>query len=312
MKKYFVFKLNLGPDIIDTYNDMEQLKIVVIPNNLKQIFQHTELSNSLKLTSEVEYKDFRKSELFDTFNTLSDQHEEEYLKIVSEFKETGGFGYTADYQKMNTEFGLLLNKIYKEFPYLKEVSETRDDDLTHDLEFKVGTGRKYVESNRKIKKYLRDNIQEQQSRNFNFYYESTTEYIYINSAHKDAINLANIIQEEINTNRGKNEIGEVSINPISEKVEVIIKQKSAIKEVSFHYVYPNGKKDVNNRNEAIKKLKAEKERVTYLTNSKNGFSPDDIQDIAEEKSKKGYLSDVLHKGRSIINWIQKEVLKEFE
>ena len=308
--KYFVFKLNLSPDIIDTYKDMDQLKTIVIPNDLKRIFQYEELSNSLKLTFYTEQDDFRDSEMFDVFNRYADQHEKEYLKIVSLYKKTGGFEYTAEYQKLNDKFGNILRNIFVQFPYLKEVCSYSEAHLTSDLEYKVGTGKTYVERQRKIRKYLSGEFGKLESNTVTFFYERSSEFIYIDITSKNVISLAKLIQKEINNK--KNNIGKVSINPISEKIEINITQDTPLKEVTFNYVYPNGKTDVKKRNEAIKRIRAEKENTTYLTSSMTGFSPDDIKDLAEVKSKLGYLSDVLHKGHSIIRWIQKEVSKEFK
>lgn len=312
-KKYFVFKLNLGPDILELYKfDMKQIRYSIIPDDLKKIFISKDLENSTRYSCTVKQNDFRDSELYSEFMELSDIHEQKYLAIVKIYQKTGGFNYSPDYQKLNNRFGKLLGKILREYPYLESAFNITDPKLSEDLEFKVGTGKKYVERQRKIKRYLRNQKEFIKKVAFDFYYEKNSEFIYINENQSRSIFFANIIQEEINKNKNLTNIGEVSINPISEKVELNIKQKAPIKEISLSYVYPNGKKEVDERNAAIKKIKADREKRTYSTSSKTGFSVENIEDLAEEEGRKGYLSDILHKGRSVVKWVQLEILKDFK
>lgn len=312
-KKYFVFKLNLGPDILELYKfDMEQIRNSIIPDDLKKIFISKDLDNSTRYSCTVKQNDFRNSDLYSQFIKLSNIHEQEYLAIVKEYRKTGGFNYSPSYQKLNNQFGKLMKKIRREYPYLESALNINDPKLSEDLEFKVGTGKKNVERQRKIKIYLENHNEFVNDVSFNFYYEKNREYIYISENHNKAIFFASIIQEEINKNKKSTNIGEVSINPISEKIELDIRQKTPIKEISLSYVYPNGKKEVDERNAAIKKIKAEREERTYKTSSKQGISEENVKNLAEEEGKKGYLSDILYKGRSVVKWIQLEIRKDFK
>lgn len=310
-RKYKEFKLNLGPDILEAYNfDMEQIKHTIIPEDLKKIFSETVLTSSYKYTFHVKQASFLDTQEYYNFVKMAKNHEKEYLKIVKSFKETGGFSYTAEYQNLNETFGKLLSDILKKFPYLEEAFSIKDNSINEDLVFRVGTGKKYIERQRKIIKYLDSKTKFDSEFSFDFYYEPSSEHIYI-TAEEDTVSLAKLIQEEINKNRQDTNIGEISINPISDKVKIDIKQKNPLKEVEFTYVYPNGHKEVNERAQAIKKMKAEKEQVKYTTSSNEGFSVPTIEELATEESKKGYLSDIRHRGKSIIKWIQREVSKEF-
>lgn len=311
--KYFVFKLNLGPDILELYKfDMEQIRYSIIPVDLKKIFISKDLDNSTRYSCIVKQEDFRCSELYSEFIKLSDIHEQEYLAIVKIYRKTGGFNYSPYYQKLNNQFGNLMKKILRGYPYLESALNITDPKLSEDLEFKVGTGKKYVERQRKIKRYLENHKEFVKEMSFYFYYEQDSEYIYISENQNKAIFFASIIEEEINKNKKLTNIGEVSINPISEKIELDIKQKAPIKEISLSYVYPNGKKEVDDRNSAIKQIKAEREERKYTTSSKQGISEENIKNLTEEEAKKGYLSDILYKGRSVIKWIQLEIRKDFK
>lgn len=145
---------------------------------------------------------------------------------------------------------------------------------------------------------------------FEFYYEPSSEHIYIPKG-EDTVSLARVIQEEINKNKKITNIGEVTINPISDKIQINIKQNSPIREIEFSYVYPNGHREVDKRAKAIERMKAEKEQTKYTTSSNEGFSVLTIEEVAEEESKKGYLFDIRHKGKSVIEWVQREVSKVF-
>ncbi|MGF7485328.1 hypothetical protein [Lactococcus lactis] len=310
-EKYNEFKLNLGPDVLEAYNfSMAQIKEKIIPEELNKIFPVTELSTSYKYTCTIRNSDFLESDKYKEFIELAKYHEQEYLKIVKSFEETGGFSYTAEYQKLNARFGKLLSSILTEFPYLEEAFNIKDSSINDDLVFRVGTGKKYIERQRKIRKYLASRLNFEKEFSFEFYYEPSSEHIYILEG-ENTVTLARIIQDEVNKEKHITNIGEITINPISDKIKVEIKQKAPIKEIEFSYVYPNGHREATDRAKAIEIMMAEKEQTKFTTTFKDGFSIANIEKIAEEESKKGYLSDVRHRGKSVIKWLKREVLKDF-
>ncbi|MCI2172543.1 hypothetical protein [Schleiferilactobacillus perolens] len=103
-------------------------------------------------------------------------------------------------------------------------------------------------------------------------------------------------------NSSKSNIGEVSINPIIEKIEI----NDSYRSVELEFAYPNGKKQTDERANVLKLAKQTKANDMKITlkfdrlDKSSKLSSEGITDVIQPAAERGYLKSAMSGGKNII------------
>lgn len=315
---FYVAKLNLSPKVISAYKKnkddikgMEQLKKIVVINELNNIFSTSENEFTNKLikkythTEENIKKNIKESEIYISFKKAQSDLLSGYEEVVEKSQKNKGIFWPNKFlnetkPKMKKE----LYKIKKEFPILDQVIlNISDDTVKNNIpgNSNFGHGRKYLLDAEKIKFFLIDNNIKSFDGNYSFYYEVVKERILVPCEEGENMFKRIIfdIQEQINGNDGN--IGSVHIIPIYEDFEV----DKAYKNVTFEVVYPNNPERTDDIDRVLdptfQESGADKIEVKMHSNE-NKFDGSLIGKLARNSfgATKGYLKTIKSEGKDIV------------
>ena len=145
MGNYYVFKLNLAPNIINSYvqnrpNGWNQLKFQVINSDLERVFgKPIEFEETKVLLFRSGIVDLRKrlldSEEYQTFIKCHKRLEDEYFKVVNDYTRVSGIYWSDKYLNLIKPAAInSLNELLKVFPFLQTALEDiSNDDVVGNL-----------------------------------------------------------------------------------------------------------------------------------------------------------------------------------
>lgn len=299
---YFVFKLNLQPNIINIYSK-EEFEAVVsqdIPLHLVSIMDAVERNNGHieiflpKLDGDLAKK------IFEQLKVLTEELAEEYSKILEGFENGTGINYSKSFLDKNEECGNLRRKLTKFFPMLKEsFSKYEDDEIDQiynlHLDFHVGTGITHIRKFYKMDAYINEiGINEIFLTNTErMFYNKNNERIIVESANQEAaLRSIKRLEKYINSKHDFYfDLGKVKINPIYENIVI----KGNVTEITYTTVYPNGNPSFD-RDNILSKANAKAEKTTLFAPDGQELNVEEVEKEVNKKSKYGYTSGVEAKG----------------
>ncbi|CAK8054560.1 hypothetical protein [Eupransor demetentiae] len=311
MSKYYTFKINVGPDILKLYrHNMDQLRSFVIPNALGEVFTFEEIE-SKEIMKYVSSKQHSKTDILDSavykkFISLTKKLELEYRKVAEEYENTGRVVYEPDFLKSADDANQALKQLQQDFIELDGAKNISNDDVDEGLLFRVGTGVRCLQGSRKVKLFLKDMSDESQNKQNMFYYDKRNEYIYLSTdlGENQVLRQVKVIEETVNHSAYRLNIGEITINPVSDSVRISGNYSS----LTLVYSYPNGReKDADDRDAALslKKTGAIRKEEKFIMPADEKFPNEIINDITGGMSSDGYLKDIKHGKKSIVKWMIK-------
>ncbi|WP_334328426.1 hypothetical protein [Companilactobacillus sp. HBUAS59699] len=332
MTEYYVAKLNLKPTIIGLYTEndknkgINQLMNYVIPSSLIEVFNKYDYfsgEDEIYLFDGNRYnEDIQLVLMSPEFEELQNAYSkllDEYKKVIENSEKNNGIFWPNEYLKhTKSRMKRALWSFRSKFPNIIELSSNLPDDKVDDRipgNSNYGHGRKYLFDVEKIFYVIdskKDDGIDQLSDNIRFFYEKSSEKIYIESIitvaeFKEELSL---IQNRINSS-GTN-IGKVTINPIYD--EVILNK--SYNSVTFQIVYPNNSKRRNNQNRVLDKVFTETHSdsmgVKMNSDGESNFTPGEIKSASDLfGAKDGYLKSVRANGKKLNIEGVKKIVKKF-
>lgn len=325
-KRNYLFKLNVQPHILKRYeNRMHKLKNIIIPNlifnSYNNLFKGPVVGkNSLKLTIVQDFNEIASSVDYQELLKITDEIAIEYKNITKEYRMGKGIYYDPQFlvkldNAMNDRKALLskynvLNQANSRFN-TSQAYEELERVYNFEIDTEIGKGLDHIRRVRKIILYLDEQIQ-------NGLEEITVDYSYkteifkINNVTIDQA-LASYKKIETQLNDYKDEIGNVKINPIYEKL--FLNTSKNMKSIEVLTTYPNG-----NTDDELEALLVDLPSSTGSKEVRTTFIAPDSQDnsrflkninkLARIPSEKGYLSDIRSSGVTIINFNESIIRSE--
>lgn len=306
----YEYKINLEPNIIAAYSKQnlqdgkKQLREILIPNMLKNLFQKIEtIDDNTLFLSNPESLEIRLTEEYEDFKDKMAMLYTKYNAVVKEFEDTGGITYSKSFlNDTKKEAKDAIKKLLRAFPELNLAADYPNNLFNKMLNKDVGHGRMYIIHGRKIEKYLDENPL---STSISAYYDSLTERIYLKAENDNGAEASRVLLTKmINGISYEHNLGKININPIFEEYKI----PNAYGKVVFHFVYPNGlspekSKDIfdkMNKFEKINKLPFSKLDVSISAPAEEKFSADQIEDVGKEDGKFGYLANITNAAKKIM------------
>ncbi|MFL2101319.1 hypothetical protein [Desemzia sp. FAM 23989] len=308
---YYVFKLNLQPNILAVYRQKEELEYLIseeIPNVLESVLQVNEVEGFFKLTIENHSKeDFYK--LFESLEEKTHKLVSEYKKILLNYRKTGEIHYTQDFLKLNEDCMISRRSIESKFPSIKKAYDIVLDEIIESLyeletDNQVGTGITHIKKFYKIKRYI--SLDEGASSiiplELTSYYNPKTEHILVETDNIDAAtNFIDAFELLINSSKDVTlRIGKININPVYKSF--ILEGEHT--EVSYTLVYPNGNPPLDRHN-ILRDSEAKELHSTLVGPDGRPLKLEPINKMLEEEAKKGYLKRMEGKAKGVFSKIKK-------
>lgn len=308
---YYVFKLNLQPNILAVYRQNEELEYLIseeIPNVFESVLQVNEVDDFFKLTIENHSKrDFYK--LFELLEEKTHKLVSEYKKILLNYRKTGEIHYTQDFLKLNEGCMISRRSIESKFPSIKKAYDIVPDEIIESLykletDNQVGTGITHIKKFYKIKRYI--SLDEGASSiiplELTSYYNPKTEHILVETDNMDAaINFIDAFELLINSSKDITlRIGKININPVYKSF--ILEGEHT--EISYTLVYPNGNPPLDRHN-ILRDSEAKELHSTLVGPDGRPLKLEPINKMLEEEAKKGYLKRMEGKAKGIFSKIKK-------
>lgn len=307
MIECYVTKLNVEPSILELYTE-ENLVSNVIPASLDRIFsKQGEQDGLIKYQIRNNFQEAIQAELYQEILTIKDALIVEYNQVVKIFRGTGEIVYNKNYMSLRSLLKLRIDEFLEKYPFLKNSEEIRLASFSKGRVSEIQMGITYIDRVRKIEYFLTANIETVYTTNF--YYDTALERIYIPTSKVDSSDvifslnkIIREIQDKINLLKGESDIGRVRINIVyDENYEI---KPGKYKEITVVTVYPNG----NPTLDRLKALKAAKQETKYTAPEGETFDVGVFKDDTEDDAKSGYISEILSRGKNII---ENKVLKIF-
>lgn len=302
MKSYYVFKLNIQPNILAHFtksNELEYLISEVIPNSFELIMEVKENKGIFQMLFE-DVSEINFEEKFKELEDITNKLIKEYKNILQDYQIKGEIYYSKEFLKLNDKCGNLRRYIESEFSGLKKAYEIITDDEVekeYDLvtDNQVGTSITHIKKFYKLKIYIStdESISAITPLNLNAFYNPKTEHILVEADKEDeARNYIDAFIRVVNNNKEVTQsIGKININPIYESISL----EGNYSEISYTLVYPNGNPPLN-RNNILEQSQAKEQHTTLIGTDGKPLNTKPVQDILEEQGKKGYLKSLIVKG----------------
>ena len=180
--EYYVFKFNLEPNVLRTYNyesQKDNVINVVIPNALKGIFTSFENvdKNKIKFKDYIDIDNIKHSTEYNEMMTLNATMIKMYENVVENYNKGKGITYTPEYLDKRKELKTSIDRLVEIYPLLKGAFELSDSIYSVDAFASVKMSVAYIRKAKKIEYYV-GNFPEDLS-DMEFIYDTDKEYIYI-------------------------------------------------------------------------------------------------------------------------------------
>lgn len=309
----YVFKLNLEPSILQMYQfNKRQIEQVVIPSALDRIFQSKIKESNVNIieynTKQIDIDEIRENEIYIKLVETLELFHGMYLNVVTQYKQTGAISYSQDFMIRRDFLNQLIKRIFDLYPILEFKISNMKNVIIIDQFSRVKMGSTYLQRAAKIKKFV-DDYTEERNPSITFYYDLTSERIYLQTEAIESIDRteevrhnAGVIQDLINEYKTVTNIGKVSINPVYNLIQL----EGLYSEITIEIVYPNGNPS-EDRSEAIEQVNAAKEIKKLIASKGQKIDANDVNPIISENAQKGYLTSVTSRGKNIIKGIIEQV-----
>lgn len=308
MPRMFAFKFNLGPEMLNVYdNDMRVAKEQVIPSALDIVFLRVRKEENYYFYElRDEYNEIISSPEYTTLLDLKERSIELYETVLREYTKTGAINYSTEYMNTRADLKDTLTDIVTKYPAL-EAAFNRKITSSYETYSEVKMNAAYISKALKIEKEL-EIMSVGSNDKLDFIYDSGNENIYIEigSEEKDTLQKISSIEHIINTHSANSGIGEINIRPIySEEITIKPGKYSTIE---IETVFPNGSaKERYEARKYYKDLNAKKIKQSIESEKGEHLNVDAILDSSmQEDAKSGYLS-ITSRGKNIIKTIFKVV-----
>ncbi|MGG5180185.1 hypothetical protein ACQYAC_12710 [Bacillus sp. MM09(2025)] len=307
---YFVFKLNIQPNILLKYkdnNEIEYLLSRVIPLGFESVLQIKENKNLFELIPEKnDEQDFQNS--FEDLEINTIKLFKLYNKVLSHYKEKHEIHYSQDFLNLNEICMSARRTLENKYPGIIKAYEVIEDEKIDQFEnietnSKVGTGITHLRKFYKIKFYL-ENYKENNvinTLNLRSFYNPRTEHILVESSSEiAALNYISDLVKLVNSNSSANKhLGKININPIYDSISL----EGEYSEISYVIVYPNGNPPLDRHN-ILQEAEAKEVETKLLGADGKPLNNPPIQQLLENEARQGYLKSVISKGRNIFKRIK--------
>ncbi len=309
----YVFKLNLEPSILQMYQfNKEQIEQVVIPSALNRIFQSKIKESNANIieynTKKIDIDEIKANDIYVELVEKLELFHGMYLNVVKQYEQTGAISYSQDFMFTRDLLNQLIKRIFDLYPILEFKISNMKNVIVIKQFSRVKMGATYLQRAAKLKKFV-DDYTAERNPNITFYYDLTSERIYLqtgvdgsNDPSKKVRRDAGVIQDLINEYKTVTNIGKVSINPVYNLVHL----EGLYNEITIEIVYPNGNPS-EDRSEAIEQVNAAKEIRKLIASKGQKIDASDVNPIISENARKGYLTSVTSRGKSIIKGVIERV-----
>lgn len=307
--EYYVFKLNIQPNILVNYSekdDFEYLVSTAIPNAFQSVLQVKEMKGFFQLIVENQ-NNHNFFELFNQLEQLTEELIEKYNNVLLDYKENGEIYYSKDFLNLNDKCMRERKFIESVFSGVKKAYEViHDDDIDSFYKLvtdnKVGTGITHIKKFYKIKRYIDEAPFLITPLALNAYYNPKTEHILVETDSNDtALNYIDAFVNLVNDSKDVNEqIGKININPVYDSISL----EGDYREISYTLVYPNGNPPLDRHN-ILKNSGAKEIRSKLVGSDGNPLIIEPVKAMLEEEAKKGYLKSLEVLGNKIFSKIKR-------
>ncbi|AQL56246.1 hypothetical protein [Abyssicoccus albus] len=299
---YFVFKINLGAKIVESYKSENGL--------LKDDYLKQDLLNTFKLSfdvldSEKYYKInfFKTSQMKEFTDDIEDLINETetlykmYNEVFNNYIKYGDVKYNKKFIDLNNKCSRIRRRVAIKYPFLNIAYNLEDKYILGKynipVHYHVGKGINHIKKYHKLIDFLESsNIKKLINQNYNILYD-VDEYLYIQATDdEEAKSIVEILIKIINNNEifvGR--MGKINILPVTRMVNL----KGNMKSITFTVVYPNGAKDrhellVEHQLEQLKELEGDESTTTISSNE--NLNENFINKVLNNIGSKGYLKKV--------------------
>lgn len=313
-EQIYLFKLNAQPNILKKYP--ETLKNKLIPDKIFDTFNtlFTQVNigtHTLNFSISRNYNEILESDEYIQLTEKTDSFIEQYKRITYSYKNNGDIYYSKDFLNLLDQLIEERKYLMGKFSVLRHDSKkfNRDDviqSLQNEYHFQIdseiGKGLDHIRRVQRLKMYA-NYLAGLKQENLEVDYDYQSEVLEVKDKNQiAAIDAVRDIEKKINSR--KDDIKDISINPIVE--DLVLNTTEKTKSVEIIVVYPNGSTDDEfdlllrqAKQTSSKEIRSEfiapneDDNYDYLEQTKK---------LAEEPAFKGYLKDVKHQNQSIIDW----------
>ncbi|URT70936.1 hypothetical protein [Cytobacillus firmus] len=307
---YFVFKINIQPDILLNYrksNEVKYLLFEMIPLAFQNVLQVKESNGLYELIPDkTDEQTFQK--LFIDLEEKTVELFEFHKQVLLQYKKNHDIHYSKDFLDLNETCMNKRRSLEKKYPGIMKAFELISDeevDIYANIESdsKVGTGITHLRKFYKIKLYLEKHRQDNVINSLDLiaYYNPHTEHVLVKSSSETAAqNYITALVELVNGSRSANKhIGKININPIYESISL----DGEYTEISYTIVYPNGNPPLDRYN-ILKNAEAKEADYKLIGADGRPLKKEPIQEMLENEAKQGYLKSLTAKGKNIYKKIK--------
>ena len=313
-KSQYLFKLNVQPSILKKY-DSQMLFTSYIPNKIcdvfNTLFQQVEVEHdNLYFSMPKDYKEIVMSKEYKQLLQDTDKFTKQYMDITLEYHENGGITYSKDFLEKHDTLMNGRKNLERKFPILiqansqfksGQVLQSIESEYDFSIDAKVGIGIDHIKKVQILKMYA-EQLAGLEVKDVKISYNFASEYLTVKETDKIlALDTVKDIERKINSK--KDDIQDITINPIYEKLVLETTEKTRSIEITI--VYPNG-----DTNEELKLLLkgaqqtgSKEVRTEFLASDdeKNNEFLEQINNLANEPATKGYLRSIKSQNKNIIN-----------
>ncbi|HEL1907485.1 TPA: hypothetical protein TX976_001454 [Streptococcus suis] len=307
MKECYVTKLNVEPTILDLYEERNLIQSV-IPNSLDKIFcRVSEKEGIIQYQITNDMQKILSSDLYSKMLESRDSLIVEYHKVVSQFKKSGEIVYSKNYMTQRSNLKEQIDELFATHTFLKNSEEMKLTSFSKGKIPEIQMGVTYIDRANRIESFLAENKDNQM---INFYYDTSTEWIYVptsviisDNVVLELLSIINDIQDKINMFKNKTDIGNVSINIVYDNFKI---KEGSYKEVIITKVYPNG----NPSEDRGKALRAARTETKYRAAQDSTFNQQDIEQETKKDAERGYIASIVSRSKNLIeNTVRKVYLR---
>lgn len=307
---YYVYKLNVQPDILSVYienEDFEYLisqEIPIVLENIAEIKQSGKFFeiNIVNKSTDDFFESFKKLEI------MTDKLLEEYNEVILRYKKNEEVFYPKQFLKLNEKCMDARRDIESRYTGIRRAFDTISDESIESLykieaNNQVGTGITHIRKFFKIKEFLssskgKDSLEPLK---LTAYYNTETEHILVKTDEADlADNYIRALEDLINTTKSiTSSLGKININPVYESIHL----EGNYSEISYVLVYPNGNPPLE-RDSILKESKAKEIQSKLIGTDGKPLIIEPIKKMIEEEAKKGYLKSLKVKGKDFFSRVR--------